>query len=99
MTAQNKNEGNYKGIGRNGDKFQAKIIYDDENLYVGRYDRSVEAAYAFNFAQSVLNPDDPQPNEIPPTELTDEQRNTIEENVMRLLHPRRAPFQRKADEA
>ena len=98
MTACDDSGAEFEGVSEDGDKFQAAISYADENIYAGRYDRPVEAAYAFNFAHSVLNPDEPTPNEIPPMELSDEQRYDIEENVMRLLHPRRGPFLRLADE-
>ncbi|MCX7411259.1 MAG: HNH endonuclease [Planctomycetales bacterium] len=87
----------YKCVRRKGAKFQSVVSYACEQLHIGSYDRASEAAYAVNHAYHILRPEVPTPNQIPPQELTAAQTTQIEENVMRLLHPRRAPRKKRAD--
>jgi hypothetical protein len=87
----------YKGVQKQGAKYRPKIGYAGEQLYLGSYDRASDAAYAVNCAYQILRPDVPPPNQIPPRELTTSRMQEIEENVTRLLHPRRPPRKRAAD--
>lgn len=91
------NSTGYKGVHKSGKKFEGCIGHAKEKLYLGRYDRACEAAHAVNHAFADRYKDVPTPNRIPPDDLTDQQRQQIEANVMRLLHRRRRPRQPSAD--
>lgn len=89
----------YPGITKRSDKFEAGITYANERLYLGRYDRAKEAAYAYCFAQVVLNPQLDESAAMEDFGLGEKERKSVESNVMRLLHPRRLPRKRHPDNA
>lgn len=88
------NSTGYKGVTKGKKKFTASVGWNNEQLYLGTYDRACEAAHAVNFAYDMFYADIPTPNRISPGDIVPVRRREIEDNVLRLLHPRRAPRQR-----
>lgn len=91
---QSGNSSGFKGVAQAGDRYRAKIGYGREQLHLGVYDSAAEAAYAYNYACTMLTPEKAAPNPLPARLLTPKMKQAVEENVMRLLHPRRLPRER-----
>lgn len=87
----------FKGVAQAGGRYRAKIGYGREQLHLGVYDSAAEAAHAYNYACIMLTPGKAAPNQLPARLLSPRKKQAVEENVMRLLHPRRLPWKRTAD--